>query len=254
MKKVRYGIIQRLLLLARRAIKAQKFGFFFYGTTHTPFPRQLKLRGVRIPLSSPNDNGYQLDVLNVMLDDEYGIEKIPENITTIVDVGANIGIFSLWAWAHFPNARVHAYEPNPKIIPYAKSNLLHAEVEFFCEGVGSRSYVATLVESKQSRMVQTLASATGNIPITSLATVVERIGGRVDLLKIDCEGAEWDIFLDLESLKRVGRIRMEYHLVGSRQVKDFEAAVERIQFVCEKIEEQGNHGIAWLVNKNQCVK
>ena len=58
------------------------------------------------------------------------------------------------------------------------------------------------------------ASGVGSNPIVPLATALQRIGGRVDLLKMDCEGAEWDILRDQTSLQKARMTAMEYHLFG----------------------------------------
>ena len=42
--------------------------------------------------------------------------------------------------------------------------------------------------------------------------VIERAGGKIDLLKLDCEGAEWEL-LEEESLwSGIQHLAMEYHL------------------------------------------
>jgi len=42
--------------------------------------------------------------------------------------------------------------------------------------------------------------------------------GRADLLKLDCEGAEYDILFSAEAAvyDRINSVRMEYHLVLQR--------------------------------------
>jgi hypothetical protein len=52
----------------------------------------------------------------------------------------------------------------------------------------------------------------GDVPITSIHDVVARLNGGVDLLKVDCEGAEWEILEQLDPLGKVRSLRMEYHL------------------------------------------
>ena len=43
---------------------------------------------------------------------------------TVVDVGALIGSFTLWAQEQWPNAIIHAYEPDPESFEYLKKNNL----------------------------------------------------------------------------------------------------------------------------------
>ena len=51
--------------------------------------------------------------LRKYLFDEYFLRKIcRDRISKIVDVGANVGFFSLTARSFFPLAKIHAYEPS----------------------------------------------------------------------------------------------------------------------------------------------
>ena len=64
----------------------------------------------------------------------------------------------------------------------------------------------------------------------SLATAIERIGVAVDLLKLDCEGAEWEILKSEGCWHVVRNIRMEIHFLQGKSVEDARAALERNGF------------------------
>jgi hypothetical protein len=51
-----------------------------------------------------------------------------------------------------------------------------------------------------------------DVPSVPLALAVERLGGRVDLAKFDCEGAEWELFADEKPWQHIGAVAMEFHL------------------------------------------
>jgi hypothetical protein len=72
------------------------------------------------------------------------------------------------------------------------------------------------------------------------------MGGALDLLKLDCEGAEWDIFKDVEALRQVRLIRMEYHLTDGRSLDDLTIHAKRLGFHIERLEPNQGFGIAWL--------
>jgi hypothetical protein len=81
------------------------------------------------------------------------------------------------------------------------------------EAVGYEdSMVSLLVDPDQSVLTSTRHDPGGSIPQVAFNRAVGRIGGRVDLVKLDCEGAEWEIFEDRESWSRARFITMEYHL------------------------------------------
>jgi hypothetical protein len=48
----------------------------------------------------------------------------------------------------------------------------------------------------------------GEITSTAFARAIARIGGAVDLVKLDCEGAEWQIFQDKKSWQNVKNLSM----------------------------------------------
>src|SRR5215469_18316535 len=98
--------MNRYALLLNRFLAAQRLGFTFFGTTRGKLPSAVRLGGTTVNLHYPEDAGYILDVVNVWLDDEYGVGKLSEMPGTVVDIGGNIGLFSLWTWSHFPKSRI----------------------------------------------------------------------------------------------------------------------------------------------------
>jgi len=186
------------------------------------------------------------DFVNVVLDDDYGLRKLHPAPATIVDIGANVGFFSAFARDRFPDSMIHAYEPAGETAAYARSNIAHPRTVLFEEGVAASAGKAKLRTLGSTTLAQTDAAEDGAVRLTSFATVVERIGGRVDLLKIDCEGAEWDIFGIPEPFVRVRAIRMEYHLVGGRSVDDLHRVAADIGFRVTRLVRNEGFGIAWL--------
>ena len=72
------------------------------------------------------------------------------------------------------------------------------------------------------------------------------MGGPVDLLKIDCEGAEWDFMTDPAQFAQVGAIRMDYHSIDGRTLADLHAMAKAIGFKVVHLLENHGFGIAWL--------
>ena len=84
--------------------------------------------------------------------------------------------------------------------------------------------------------------------MVAFTEVLNRIGGSIDLLKLDCEGGEWDIFENPVPFKNVMTIRMEYHLVDGKTLEDLKKAADRIEFKIVKLEENSGFGIVWMEN------
>lgn len=137
----------------------------------------------------------------------------------VVDIGANIGAFSIYAAKHA--AQVHAVEPTPENAAALRGNVDRAglsnvtthevaiadqegTVRLYLTGTnGSNLLFDHGIEGKYAEYVE--------VPSTTLrAFLDEQEIATVDLLKIDCEGAE-GLLLPTAPLDRVRRIALEYH-------------------------------------------
>jgi FkbM family methyltransferase len=186
-----------------------------------PFP-SLRLR-CGLTLHHGNHDGPVATLLEIFGDNCYARHLKPRIGDVIVDVGANIGVFSLY-WANrAKKIRIHAYEPNPETHKTLKlnveSNHLNEQITVFCEGVGSRcaqsemwTNVPSLVATGCDRPAPTPEAIPVRIQIVDLNEVVKR-AGPIELLKIDTEGAEAEILegASLGALKQIRHIVLEYH-------------------------------------------
>lgn len=239
-------MLNAIVRLARRHVRGRSHGVNFVGMSRTRLPDHLTFGGQRARFSAPEEGLLVADFANVVLDDDYGLRSLRPFPETVVDVGTNVGFFAKFARHCFPDAIIHGYEPSPQTAEYARSNLEHPRTTLFVEGVAAETGRAELEEHGSSNLTRTLASDAGAIILTSFATVVERIGGRIDLLKVDCEGAEWDFMRDRDTFARVGKIRMEYHLVEGRSLDDLHRLAANIGFTVTRLVENDGFGIAWL--------
>jgi FkbM family methyltransferase len=236
----------QLLLLKKRFLIALNMRVFFTGTSRFRLPTTYYLNGKTFYLHAPPEKGLSNDFINLFLDDEYGIKLLEFDPNTIVDIGANIGLFSQLAGSLFPNAKIHSYEPNPKIHSFLKKNLTQVSAILFSEAVGAEAGMGHSKDLGESRLG--VFQKGGDIPMVAFTEVLNRIGGSIDLLKLDCEGGEWDIFENPVPFKNVMTIRMEYHLVDGKTLEDLKKAADRIEFKIVKLEENSGFGIVWMEN------
>lgn len=196
---------------ARR--RARRLGFGFLRRKGFALPARLAADGGSVSIECPAELGCRADFIDIFLGDCYRLETVKRldgAISTVVDVGANHGWFSIAARGHFPGARIHAYEPNPAVMPALSRNARQVGVLVHPEAVGaSRGTVAMIcgAETNQGRTVEG-----GEISRAAFGTVLERLGGAVGLVKLDCEGAEWAILDHPEPWVAVRWLTMEYHL------------------------------------------
>jgi FkbM family methyltransferase len=238
--------ISRSLLLLQRAVRAARLGVLFCGTSRFSLPERVRAGFKSLRLLAPPERGLAYDFINVWLDDEYGLRAMENKPTKVLDVGANVGLFSVWAAYCFPAATIHAYEPNPRVLAFAQSNLKQVGARLFPEGIGPSSGFAEMQDQPESRLGKVRFGVDKGVTITSLAVAIERMGGSVDLLKLDCEGAEWQIFKDEGPFEHVRCIRMEYHLTDGRTVDDLDRVATGLDYKIAKLVPNTGFGIAWL--------
>lgn len=142
---------------------------------------------------------------------------------TVVDIGANIGSFSVYAAWLQPTARVLAVEPLQENFSLLTENVrLNGlkNVETLQAAVMDKAGSVTVYHGNRaaegSSSVVASAAVDGSRPETVPAIGFEELldrTERVDFLKIDCEGAEFDFLPDAPAacLRKVRKIAMEYH-------------------------------------------
>lgn len=232
---------------ADRFLKAARMGVLWNGTTRFVLPKRFKYNSRACSIVGPPEKSLAWVFRDLILDDEYGLTKLAKKPATVLDVGGNIGLFTLWAGVNFPQATIHVYEPNPDLLGYLESNVRQVGATVFAEGVAGQDGAGTFIENGESMIGQCKVAPAGAISLVSLRTAVERLGGSVDLLKLDCEGAEWEIFDDLEQIQNVGMVRMEYHL--TRPDRSLGWMIDRLKsvgFSLLKLQLNQGFGIAWF--------
>lgn len=180
----------------------------------------------------------------VIQEDEYAIEpfkKYPgiNDVRVILDIGACIGAFSLLCANTFKNARIVAVEPDPENFELLVKNVGHfPNVETHNVALVPDEYPDTVLmrrhrfNSGATRLVG-LSEKSPSKDWTEFQCAgaavsdfcnLNRIDA-IDLLKIDCEGAELLILPELQKLGLTGTVkwlRGEWH--GKESIKAFKSA------------------------------
>lgn len=140
----------------------------------------------------------------------------------IIDAGANIGAFTLYALLHAPHAHVVAIEPAPDT-----AERLRAAVQ--AHGFADRCTIlqaalaaeagTTTIQLSPNSQVRVTGRGGVSVPTVTLDGLIATYGS-VDLLKLDIEGAEYEALpvASAATLRRIQRIEMEYHPDGDPEV------------------------------------
>lgn len=168
-------------------------------------------------------SSYGEDIVSVVVvfcKEEYGTDFAGK---TVLDIGANIGTLAVLACRHGCR-RLVAVEPSPEAYGVLVQNLtengfadksvaIHAAVCGTARGPVPFAVASSPLNSLAAA-VNPEGRAVVNVPSLTLGELLgEHFGDELDLLKMDCEGAEVEIVGQASEadLRRIREIRMEFH-------------------------------------------
>ena len=138
----------------------------------------------------------------------------------VVDVGAHKGTYSCRAAWLMGHGTIVAFEPEPRNHAFLVRNVVAGpDLRFLPRhaAVGATDRRAQLVVDSRHSGRHTLYGQARDgdavdVAVVAAERLLEGLDGRVDLLKIDAEGAEYEILLDSPGtlLARVDRVILEY--------------------------------------------
>lgn len=227
----------------RHIRNARRFGAKFLRRRSFCLPDTVRIGGKTHRLYSLQEHGCKADFLACIIEDQYGLASIHKEVKTILDIGGNLGYFSLAARSYFPRSIIHCYEPNPRVLPLTRQNATSGGILLFEEAVGSSEGSVTIDELGDCNLARTKAG--GDIPRVSLHTAIERLGGHVDLAKIDCEGAEWDLLSTDSPWEQIETLRMEYHLWDGHTLHELTTRLDSLGFRVDRIWPGPEYGMVW---------
>jgi FkbM family methyltransferase len=171
-------------------------------------------------------------LLSVNVDGDYDVPGVDwRALNAIVDIGAHVGAFTVWAAMRSPRARILAVEPNPETFTFLERNIrdngLQGRVVAVNVAVGAEDGAGTLelVEHSLGTRLAQHGEGTVKVKIRTIPSLLAAAGiGDVDVLKIDCEGMEYEVFkaLDPEQLARLDVVACEYHPNPGHSVRELD--------------------------------
>lgn len=225
---------EKVTNLITNRLRALKMGVFLGRCADFRMPSSIVLNNKRHSLSLPTERGIRIAFMELLLTDCYQLEQVSKPVRTVLDIGANMGLFCLAARRVFPDAAIHAYEPNPHLESYLKVQAEAASCQYFMEAVGQEDGKVSLLLDEDSVLTRSEQNEAGDIPAVAFRKAIQRLGGEADLLKLDCEGAEWELFEDQETWKNVRDLSMEYHLWPNHTHEEVYGVVRKLGFTVQK--------------------
>ena len=172
---------------------------------------------------------------------EQGKEFQIKDNDIILDVGAHIGCFTLYASKKINKGKIFAFEPTSESFNVLKQNVELNQlknIHIQNAGVLKESGTSVIYVDKNNEIGNSLFLKNKNmveekIDIISIEDILKKYDlNSVDLLKLDCEGAEYDIILNLPEniLNKFHKIAMEVHSIENFTIHDIEKYLEKNNF------------------------
>ena len=159
---------------------------------------------------------------------------------TVVDLGAHKGSFTVLAALSGPRTVVHAMEPAPDNLECLHRNIelnRATNVRVYERAVSSREGKSLIAVDSAASGRSSLIIERGFADLVAVRTMrledlLTQIPGSIDLLKIDVEGAERDVFrhASAETFSRVRRIVLEYHEIPGRSADEVAGDLRALLF------------------------
>ncbi|GAB3962355.1 hypothetical protein GCM10028805_63350 [Spirosoma harenae] len=189
----------------------------------------------------------------IFMVDVYDIDELVGTLPAkpvVIDIGANAGFFVIQLLSKIKEATIYAYEPvvpnvktfeqtleqNPQlkpsvhIFPKAVTGQQIDSLELFIESDDQSQVVASAIptfhENNQQKITVPCITFTDIIQKNDLETI--------DLLKLDCEGSEYDIIYntDPELIKRIDKMIVEVHDLDDdrNNIKAFDQHIQSLGY------------------------
>jgi FkbM family methyltransferase len=189
-----------------------------------------------LTVTCPNVAGARVPVYEIFVEDSYRLDWFTGDLNgqhvRALDIGGHIGCFSLAFATLHQNARVQTFEASPSTYAFTRRNVddngladrVTVENVAVSDSNGTLAFADNGGGSGLNGVTAPSGTAVIDVPCITFADALSRAGGQVDVVKIDTEGAEYDIVLGSEPTdwKDVQRVVLEYHDVPGRTWNELE--------------------------------
>jgi FkbM family methyltransferase len=182
------------------------------------FSARLTWQGPTGPLTATISDLSELKIIREVF---FGSEYLAPNDVEpeiIVDLGSNAGFSVLFFKSVYPSARIVAVEPHAGTFQRLRLNTSHLDgVDLVNAAVTDHNGEVTLFSGRESWAAALMPSADRRAETVIRAVTLQRIIDeldlpRIDLLKMDIEGAEHQVLASSASvLRRTESLIFEYH-------------------------------------------
>jgi len=213
-------IINSLLKKAKRAVtsKYARFNmswaqekFYKHAKNHKKYIHKYK-KGINVAFRDPLSF---LHAIKEIFIEEIYLFETKKPAPFIIDCGGYIGISALFFKLNYPDSKIIVFEPDSENFHLAKENIDSwgfDNIELHKKAVWINSEDLEFYESNSMASSVHAINTEGNKVKVAAIRLKDFLAQKVDFLKIDIEGAEYEVLLDIKSsLVNVEKMFVEYH-------------------------------------------
>ena len=168
----------------------------------------------------------------------YGLHLLDlEPGSIVMDIGAHVGVVAIYLAKKYDEITVHCYEPDPVNFTRLERNIIANGVEDSIIAINKAiSFDGRMLNLRGDYSGQMSALGDGHRSVTvesiTLSDALQDID-RLAVLKIDCEGMEYEILENsLELMGRVDRLIGEFHFARGHSPSELiELCEQHVDFV-----------------------
>ncbi len=217
-----------------------------------------------LEIECPNRAGARVPIYEIFAEDCYHFSWFlgpragqPLNV---IDVGGQIGTFACRLAQLEPKATIHTYEPSPTSAAVLRRNVernrFGDRVTVLEEALAASAGTAELDDNEGGSGKNSLTSAQGSsgvgtitVKTTTFDAAVSALPAPPNVVKIDCEGGEYDLVeaSSPESWAAVDRLVIEYHKVPGHSWDELRRWFDGVGLSVQREEPLGEDlGVVWL--------
>jgi FkbM family methyltransferase len=186
----------------------------------------------------PNHSSSQYILKEIFVTEVYAMKKTFHQPVSILDLGANVGLSSLYFLEQCPVKEIVCLEPDTSNFNRLQQNLRSKQVKIQLHNaaVGLETTLAYSLSSGndpvQKKMIKSEQGEA--MQFISFESLLQQ---HFDIIKIDIEGAEWELMDRLNQTRQI--TKASYWMMELHDVEEHQNILNRLMKLCE--EEQYKH-------------
>lgn len=190
-------MLKKIKTLVKRISAMRNWYFFIWPLNRfSSWPKEARLRsGANFFIPALYSSACAI-FNEIVVDDVYEISTYPSDVKKVVDLGANIGVYSIVMAKKYPNAEIISLEPERKNFDNFSKNIKISNLNLkpLKKAVSNEKGKTILFTDPTNPGAHSIVKSGRSSQTEEIETVTLDELLPADILKVDVEGAEYKIF------------------------------------------------------------